>query len=137
MTTNNQLQVEFTVYNALETLRAEVETREKELLKVESDIKTILLEVERIRYLQSLDTFYHQEGNIKYPEKYQQYPELEQRRLDLTRVLGVLKAQLQTVQAQTGDLPAPQKPPAQTAPGADKGKPARKFDDFENFRRNR
>ena len=138
MTDNRKVTVEFTIFNMLELLRGQIEDREKELAKVEAELRDILFEMQKIRYLQSLDPFYQK--NVDYPENYKQYPDMEQRREDLIRVIGILKQQMTAVQAKAdaqarsggGAMPQPE-PAGEPESGGAK----RRFDDFDSWRRKR
>jgi hypothetical protein len=140
--TDNPIHVEFTIFNQIELLRQEVEKREEELRSVESSIRDILFELEKIRYLQSLDAFYHNQKNIAYPANYETFPDLEQRRSDLVRVIATLKQTLEIASQQTSGArpvksagspdPASKSPAAPSSGGAKRG-----FDDFDTFRQRR
>ena len=139
--TDNPIHVDFTVFNQIELLRQEVDRREDELRGTESSIRDILFELEKIRYLQSLDAFYHNQKNVSYPSNYEDFPELEQRRVDLIRVIATLKQTLDAVSQQTGGArpaksAATPDQPSKTA-GASGSGAKRGFDDFESFRRHR
>ena len=135
--TDQPIQVDFSIYNQIELLRQEIDRREDDLKDAESRIRDILFELEKIRYLQSLDTFYHDQKNLAYPDNYDTFPDLEQRRLDLIRVIGVLKQNLDYLSGQAG---APKPKPAAAAADAPQRAPGgakRGFDDFDSFRQRR
>ncbi|MFH1377522.1 MAG: hypothetical protein ABIH86_02070 [Planctomycetota bacterium] len=139
--TDNPIHVEFTIFNQIELLRQEVEKREEELRSVESSIRDILFELEKIRYLQSLDAFYHNQKNVAYPANYESFPDLEQRRTDLVRVIATLKQTLEIVSQQTSGA-RPVKPSGAPdsgtkSPSAPPGGAKRGFDDFDTFRQRR
>ena len=139
--TDNPIHIDFTIFNQIELLRQEIDKREEELRSVESSIRDILFELEKIRYLQSLDAFYHNQKNVAYPANYETFPDLEQRRGDLVRVIATLKQTLEVASQQTsGARPVkPSGPPDSGAktPAASSGGSKRGFDDFDSFRQRR
>ena len=138
----DQIHVDITIYNQIELLRQEIDRREEEFKSIESSIRAVLFELEKVRYLQSLDAFYHDPNNVSYPDNYESFPDMEQRRIDLFRVIATLKQQLNAAIQQTGmprPAPAAASEPTARASSASSasGGPKRGFDDFDSFRRRR
>lgn len=103
------IKIELTVYNHLQILRTELEERTEELAKLESRMKEIQFEVERIRYLGTIDPALAQ---VAPPADYAQYSQMEEKRANLYRAIAALKANLQVVETETGSQPEAGKQPS-------------------------
>ena len=103
------IKVELTVFNHLQILRDEMEARTEELAKLEARMREIQFEVERIRYLGTIDPLLAQ---VEGPPGHEEYPKLEERRQGLVRAIAAVKANLQVVETETGSAPAAGKQPS-------------------------
>jgi hypothetical protein len=93
------IKVELTVFNQLQILRDEMEARSEELAHIETRMKEVQFEIERIRYLGTIDPLLAQ---IEPPKEYAEYAKMEEHRQSLYRALAALKANLQVVETETG-----------------------------------
>jgi hypothetical protein len=125
--------VQLSKFELIEILRLEIEAREEELRQTEIKIRDVLLEIERLKYLQSLSTFYAKQPQ---PQDAGNLPQLAARREALGEAIETLQAALTALEKETV---------GQVAPAARLSSPARagvsgarrKFDSFEDFRSNR
>ena len=128
--------VQLSKFELIEILRLEIEAREEELRQTEIKIRDVLLEVERLKYLQSVNAFYAKQPQ---PPDAGNLPQLEARRGALGEALESLQAALSALEKETVGQVAP---PARAGSAARSGAspatgPRRKFDSFEDFRSNR
>ena len=129
--------VALTDFERLEILRHELELREQELQDAEKDVRRILYEVERQKYLASIHALFQQ---LPQPEEAANLPQLIANRDGLHQAIQAMKAALQALEAATrGAAPtaaAPQRPGAPQR-GSAPGSQRMRFDSFEEFRRQR
>lgn len=97
------IKFDLTVFNHLQILRDEIEARSEELAHLETRMKEVQFEIERIRYLGTIDPMLAQ---IEPPKEYAEYPKMEEHRQALYRALAALKANLQVVETETGSAGA-------------------------------
>jgi len=127
--------VQLTKFEQLEILRTEVKEREEELKQNEKQIRSLLYEVERIRYLQTLHPLFQQ---LRAPAELQQLPQLQQQRELLADALRVLTGAITQLEAETAGMTPPPSTQRPAAPGAAGAAGARRrFDSFDDFRANR
>ncbi|MGH7146123.1 MAG: hypothetical protein ACREJ2_18575 [Planctomycetota bacterium] len=93
------IKVELTVFNHLQILRDELEARLDELAKLETRMKEVQFQLERIRYLGTIDPMLAQ---VEPPEGYAEYAKWEERRQQLYRAIAALKANQQVAETETG-----------------------------------
>ncbi|HTL54013.1 MAG TPA: hypothetical protein VL860_15680 [Planctomycetota bacterium] len=93
------IKVELTVFNQLQILRDELEARTAELAHLEGKMREIQFEIERIRYLGTIDPMLAQ---VEPPKEYAEFPKMEERRQSLYRAVAALKANLQVAETETG-----------------------------------
>lgn len=88
--------VELTKFEQLEILRHEEETLTEKSRETERAIADIQYQVARLRYLQSVDPYYHL---LPPPEGLKQLPEWEKMRRDVTRALEAVRTQISLLEA--------------------------------------
>jgi chromosome segregation ATPase len=124
--------VQLTKFEHLEILRAEIETREGELKQLERQVREILFEMERQKYLQTVHAVFRE---LRPPADAVNLPQLQARRETVTEAVQALQATVANLERETaGQVPTGTARPATGAPGA---RPGRKFDSFEDFKANR
>ena len=140
------IQLQLSPWEQIEILRQEIELRENELKETEKYIRTILWEVERQRYLQSIHPLFQQ---LQPPAEAGNLTQLQANREALGAAIEVMQAGLSALEDATRGKAAPpgvrgvpsrpgapQAPGAPGAPGAGQAKRAR-FDSFDDFRTQR
>ena len=126
------ISVQLSKFEQLEILRSEIEAREEQLKQTERQIREILYEMERQRYLQSLHAIFAQ---LPLPEGAENLEQLNQIRDALGDAILAMQAALRQLEAETAGQTAPAPRPgmlkqmaAQPPSGAGAGAPRRKFD---------
>lgn len=140
------IQVQLSKFEQIEILRQEIELREEEFKQTEKYIRTIMWEVERQKYLQSIHPLFQQ---LQPPAEAASLVQFAANREALQSAIDVMKAQLLALEAETRGQAAPaglraSMPQRPGAPGAAAGAaggipgaPKRKFDNFDDFRTQR
>jgi len=128
--------VQLTKFEQIEILRAEIETRDEELRKTEGQIRDILFEIERQRYLQALHPLF---AKLSPPQEAANLPQLQTHKDALRGAIQVMEAALAALEKETAGQAAPAsrglgRPGAGPAGAAG---PRRKFDSFDDFRANK
>jgi hypothetical protein len=129
---NTPITVHLSKFEQLEILRTEIEAREEQLKQTERQIRQILYEMERQRYLQTLHEIFVQ---LPPPEGAENLEQLNQIRDALGDAILAMQAALKQLEAETAGQSAPPPRPgmlkqmaAQPPSGANLGAPRRKFD---------
>ena len=128
--------VQLTKFEQIEILRAEIGSREEEMRKTESQIREVLFEIERQKYLQTLHPLF---AKLQPPQDVANLPHLQTYRETLRGAIQIMEAALAALEKET----AGQMPPGgrgQNRPGvgaAGAAGPRRKFDSFDDFRANK
>lgn len=139
------IQVQLSKFEQLEILRQEIELRDEELKQTEKFIRTVMWEIERQKYLQTIHPLFQQ---LQPPQEAASLSQYTANRDALGQAIEALKVQLQVLEAETRGqaVPAglrasmPPRPAAPGAPGAGAaapGAPKRRFDSFDDFRTQR
>ncbi|MBI3828105.1 MAG: hypothetical protein HY291_01220 [Planctomycetes bacterium] len=140
------IQVQLSKFEQLEILRQEIELREEEFKQTEKYIRTIMWEVERQKYLQSIHPLFQQ---LQPPAEAASLVQFTANREALQSAIDVMKLQLQALEAETRGQAVPpglrasmpQRPgapsAAASAAGGIPGAAKRKFDSFDDFRTQR
>jgi hypothetical protein len=125
------LNLELSNFEQLEIVRQEIEAREGELGECEKNIRTLLWELERLKYLRTVHPFFQ---NVQPPGEAGKLAELQAHRETLSEALAALKAAVAVLEKETkGQVRPPSRQPAVPArPGAGPRKAG--FDSFEEFR---
>jgi hypothetical protein len=126
------IQVSLTKFEQIEILRAEIDLREKELHETDKQIRKIMFENERQKYLQGIHPAFQQ---LSPPEGMEQLAQLNLNRETLGTACEALRAALGALEAETGGPSAPRAQAASPAAGAASRRP--KFDSFEKFGQNK
>ncbi len=121
------ISVSLTKFQQLEILRQEEEDRAKEMAEVEKRIRNILWEMERLKYLQRVHPHYM---SVKPPEEASALADLEKYRQSLGGALAAIKIAIQALEKELG-------PGVAAPPPGGSGQARRKYNSFEEFRRNR
>lgn len=139
------IQVQLSKFEQLEILRQEIELRDEELKQTEKFIRTVLWEMERQKYLQTIHPLFQQ---LQPPQESGNLTQYLANREALGQAIEALKIQLQVLEAETRGQAVPaglraSMPPRPAAPGvpgagaAAPGAPKRRFDSFDDFRTQR
>ena len=130
--------VQLSKFEQIEILRAEIELREEELKTAEKQIRVILFELERQKYLQTVHQLFQQ---LQAPEQAGDVPQLNANREALNNAIQSMKAALGALEADTAgqSAPASRGLQAQRAGGAAAPSAVRraKFDSFDDFKATR
>lgn len=120
-------------FEQIEILRAEIELRDTELKQVEKQIRAVLFEVERQRFLQTLHSVFQQ---LTPPEHAAHLPELEANREALFDALAVMQSALKNLETETtGQTAPPSRSSGMIRPAGGINAPKRaKFDSFDDFK---
>ena len=125
-------------FEQIEILRAEIEKREEELKQIERQMREVLFELERQRYLQTVHAMFHE---MPQPEQATNMPHYAVAHDTLSEAIEAMHATLTRLQSETAGQTAPPSRSAQQArPGmAAPSAPAvrRKFDSFDDFKSNK
>jgi hypothetical protein len=132
------LSVQLSKFEQLEILRSEIEARQEELKKADSQVREILYEMERQRYLQGIHPLFQQ---LTPPAEAANLAQWNAHRDALTDALQFMESTLNALQAETAGQSAPPSRglsrPGAAAPAAAPGAPRRKFDSFDDFKANK
>ena len=128
------LNLELSKFEQLEIVRQEIEAREQELAECEKNIRAILWELERLKYLRTVHPFFQ---NVQPPGEVNRLEEWQTRREALGAAVSALKAALPVLEKETkGQVPPPSRQPV--TPSRLGGTPRKAgFEPFEEFRNQR
>ena len=128
------IQVQLSKFEQIEILRAEIELREQELRQTEKQIRDLLFESERQKYLRSVHPIFNQ---LPAPESAAHLPQLNANRDALGEALEAMRSSLAKAEAETaGQTAPPSRNPAAGLPRPAQPRAAR-FDSFDQFRANK
>ncbi|HEY3319950.1 MAG TPA: hypothetical protein VGP72_05755 [Planctomycetota bacterium] len=118
-------------FEQLEILRAEIEAREEELHNLDRQIRELLFELERQKFLKLLHPLFQR---MQPPQDLANLGQLNTTREQLTDALQTMRDTMTALETETAGQAAPASRLRSNAPPAAPGIGRKKFDSFDDFK---